>query len=291
MPPVFHHIPNRSGFHTVIACLVFGFAVYVIVVFAAYLSQSAIIFGTSGLTAQPPSRFGIETVSFFTSDGVRLKGWWVDTPGAKRAVLFFHGNRRQPADYTLRLRTLTDLGVKALLFDYRGFGQSEGRLRRESDIYRDGQAAWDYLHKDLQIPARDIVLWGRSMGGAVAVEIARRQAAGLLVLESTFFDLEEMARIHYPWLPTHYLLKYHFYNGAKISEVRSPVMVIHSPDDGYIPFDHGQRLFAAAPEPKIFLPTTGFHTESFDGRAAFRDQFFVQFNRMVDLGEAMARRP
>ena len=107
----------------------------------------------------------------------------MDTPGARRTVLFFHGNRRRPTDYALRLSTLAGLGVNAFLFDYRGFGQSEGCVRRESDIYLDGQAAWDYLHMDRQIPARDIILWGRSMGGAVAVEVARQQPAGLLVLE------------------------------------------------------------------------------------------------------------
>jgi hypothetical protein len=183
------------------------------------------------------------------------------------------------------------LGVKALLFDYRGFGQSEGNIRRESDIYLDGQAAWNYLHKNHRIPARDIVLWGRSMGGAVAVEIARHQPAGLLVLESTFFDLEEMARIHYAWLPTRYLLKYHFGNGEKVADVCSPVIIVHSPEDGYIPFDQGRHLFDLAPEPKILLPTAGLHTEFFDGRSDFRTQFFDHFKRMADLGEAMARRP
>ena len=291
MPFVLHHTPNRSGFGSLLACIMLGLLFYAIVVFAAYHTQSAIIFGTGGLTAEPPSRFGIEPVSFFTSDRVHLKGWWMDTPGAHRTVLFFHGNRRRPADYTLRLRTFAELGAKALLFDYRGFGQSEGSLRRESDIYLDGQAAWDYLHKDRRIPARKIILWGRSMGGAVAVEIARRQPAGLLVLESTFFDLEEMARIHYPWLPTRYLLKYHFYSGKKVSEACSPVIVVHSPEDGYIPFDQGRRLFNSAPEPKILMSTAGPHTEYFDGRSAFRKPFFDHFNRMADLGEAMAGMP
>lgn len=291
MLSVFHHTRNRPGLHSLLACLVFGAAVYVIVVFAAYHTQTAIIFGTAGLSAEPPSPFRIETVSFFSSDGTRLKGWWMDTPGARRVVLFFHGNRRRPTDYALRLKTLAELGVKAFLFDYRGFGQSEGCIRRESDIYLDGQAAWDYLHKDRRIAARDIVLWGRSMGGAVAVEMARRQAAGLLVLESTFFDLEEMARIHYRWLPTRYLLKYHFGNGKKVSEVCSPVIVIHSPEDGYIPFDQGRRLFDAAPPPKLLLPTAGPHTEPFDSRGAFRRRFFDHFNRMANIGKGMSARP
>jgi fermentation-respiration switch protein FrsA (DUF1100 family) len=291
MSSTFYHTPNRFGFHTLLACFILGFLIYVIVVIAAYYTQSAIIFGTGGLAAEPPSRFNIATVSFLTSDDVRLKGWWMDTPGAKRAVLFFHGNRRRPADYGQRLRTFAGLGVKALLFDYRGFGQSEGNIRRESDIYLDGQAAWNYLHKNHRIPARDIVLWGRSMGGAVAVEIARHQPAGLLVLESTFFDLEEMARIHYAWLPTRYLLKYHFGNGEKVADVCSPVIIVHSPEDGYIPFDQGRHLFDLAPEPKILLPTAGLHTEFFDGRSDFRAQFFDHFKRMADLGKAMARRP
>jgi fermentation-respiration switch protein FrsA (DUF1100 family) len=291
MPSAVHHSINRSECRTLLACLAVGVGAYILVVIAAYHTQSAIIFGSGGLAATPPARFGIETVSIPTSDGLHLNGWWLEASGTRRTVLFFQGNRRRPADHIQRLETLVDLGVNALFFDYRGFGRTEGCIRREEDIYRDGQAAWDYLRRNRRIPAGDIILWGRSMGGAVAVEVARHRPVGLLVLESTFYALEDMARIHYRWLPTRHLLKFHFRNGEKLPDVRAPVIVIHSPEDGYVPFDQGLRLFKAAPEPKILLSTSGHHFERFEGHRIHRQQFIDHFNRLAGLGKTMVWLP
>jgi len=290
MPPIHHYTKNCSGLRSMLACLVFGAGVYILVVIAAYHTQSAIIFHPGGLAVNPPKGFPIETVSIPTADGLRLNGWWLPASGTRRTVLFFQGNRLRASDHTLRLQTLAALGVNALLFDYRGFGQSAGRIRKEEDIYRDGQAAWDYLRHERRIPSEDIILWGRSLGGAVAVEVARHRPAGALVLESTFYALDEMARIHYRWLPTRTLLKFHFRNGAKLQDVRAPIIIIHSPDDGYIPFDQGQRLFEAAPQPKVLLVTTGHHLELFDGHAMYRQQFIDQLNRLTGATMSMAGR-
>jgi fermentation-respiration switch protein FrsA (DUF1100 family) len=291
MPSTTYHTTNRSGFRSLLACLLIGVGAYFLVVLAAFHTQSAIIFGHGGLAAAPPPRFPIETVLIPTSDGLRLTGWWLETPGARRTVLFFQGNRHRPTDHRRRLQTLSELGVNALLFYYRGFGHTEGLIRQEADIYRDGFAAWTYLRRVRGIPAGNIVLWGRSLGGAVAVEVARQRSAGLLVLDSTFFALEEMARIHYRWLPTRHLLHFHFHTGEKLADVDSPVIVIHSPEDGYVPFDQGQRLFKAARGPKILLTTSGFHTELFDGHRIYRQQFIAQFHRLADLAEAPSWRP
>lgn len=291
MPPTHRHTKNRSGLRSLLACLVFGAGVYILVVIAAYLTQSAIIFHPGGLAVNPPKGFPIETVSIPTANGLRLNGWWLPASGTRRTVLFFQGNRIRASDHTLRLQTLAALGVNALLFDYRGFGQTAGRIRREEDIYRDGQAAWNYLRHERGIPAGDIILWGRSLGGAVAVEVARHQPAGALVLESTFYTLDEMARLHYRWLPTRFLLKFHFRNGAKIRDVRAPVIIIHSPQDRYIPFVQGQRLFETAPEPKVLLTTTGHHLELFDRHPVYRQQFINQLNRLTRPNRLTARRP
>ncbi len=291
MPPIPQYTKNSSGLRSLLACLVLGAGVYVLVVIAAYHTQSTIIFHPGGLTVNPPEEFPIETVSIPTADGLRLNGWWLPASGTRRTVLFFQGNRLRASDHTLRLQTLAALGVNALLFDYRGFGQTAGHISREEDIYRDGQAAWDYLRHIRQIPAGDIILWGRSLGGAVAVEVARQQPAGALVLESTFYALDEMARIHYRWLPTRYLLKFHFRNGAKLQDVRAPIIIIHSPVDGYIPFTQGQQLFEAAPEPKVLLTTTGHHLELFDRHAIYRQQFIRHLNRLTHAGMSTASLP
>lgn len=291
MPPPHRNTANRSGWRSLRACLLFGAVVYILVAIAAYHTQSAIIFRPGGLTVNPPTEFPIKTVSIPTADGLRLKGWWLPAAGTRRTVLFFQGNRRQASEHTLRLQTLAALGVNALLFDYRGFGQTAGRIRREEDIYRDGQAAWNYLRHERRIPAEDIILWGRSLGGAVAVEVARHQPAGALVLESTFYALDEMARMHYRWLPTGTLLKFHFRNGAKLQDVRAPIIIIHSPDDGYIPCAQGQRLFEEAPEPKVLLTTAGHHLELFDRHPIYRQQFTSHLDRLTHARGPTARLP
>ena len=281
MPSADHHTTNRPGFRALLACLVFGLGVYILVTIAAYHTQSAIIFGTGGLAPAPPAGFLIEIISIPTEDGLRLNGWWLKSAGTKRTVLFFQGNRRRAVDHRQRLKTMVAMNANALFFDYRGFGQTKGRIRKEEDIYRDGLAAWNYLTRDRQIPARDIILWGRSMGGAVAVEMARRRPAGALVLESTFYALGDMARVHYRWLPTRHLLKFRFRSGEKLADVHSPVLVVHSPEDGYVPFDQGWRLFEAASPPKAMLTTSGHHLALFDRHTVYLQQFIDHLNRLT----------
>jgi hypothetical protein len=287
MPSAGQSITNRSGIGSFGACLVFGIGAYFLVVIAAYHTQPAIIFGAGGLAASPPSGLPIESVAIPTIDGLRLNGWWLQAPGAQRTVLFFQGNRRRACDHGQRIKTMVAMGVNALFFDYRGFGQTEGRIRREEDLYRDGLAAWNFLIRERRIPAGEIVLWGRSMGGAIAVEIAYRKPAGALVLESTFFALQDMARRHYRWLPTRYLLKFHFRSGEKMPQIHSPVIVIHSPEDGYVPFDQGRRLFMAAAGPKVLMTTTGHHLELFDRDTIQREQFIHHLNTMMDVGQSV----
>jgi fermentation-respiration switch protein FrsA (DUF1100 family) len=112
--------------------------------------------------------------------------------------------------------------------------------------------------------AEKIIIWGRSLGGGVAVETVHGKDAGALVLESTFYSMDEMARRRYWYLPTQLFLKFHFANGEKLIRIKSPVIIIHSVEDGYIPFSHATRLYAAANQPKTLIRTKGSHLDQFD---------------------------
>ncbi len=275
-------INKHTDAATIGACLAVGLVFYILIVIGAYYSQASIIFQTGGLTARPPEAFPIDPVTFETADGIRLNGWWLDTAAPRGTVLYFQGNRQSASEYRRRLRTFTALGVNALIFDYRGYGQSPGRIREEEDIYRDGLAAWSYLCRQRDIAPARLVLWGRSLGGAVAVEVACRREVGALVLESTFNSLADMARHQYGWLPTRHLLRFHFESGAKMGRVQAPLIVIHSPEDRYVPFVQAEKLFHQASSPKVLLKTSGSHLDLFESSPEHWRAFEAPWRRLIN---------
>ncbi len=157
-------MPGANNKHvdvaTIGACFIVGLGIYVLVIIAAYFTQASIIFSSGGLTARPPRGFPIAQVTFTTTDGLQLNGWWLDTAAPRCTVLYFQGNRRSPSEYRRRLSTFSRLGANAFIFDYRGYGQSPGQIRNEEDIYRDGLAAWEYLRRERAVAPQDIILWG-----------------------------------------------------------------------------------------------------------------------------------
>jgi hypothetical protein len=154
------------------------------------------------------------------------------------------------------------LGFNTLIFDYRGYGQSEGSPS-EDGIYRDAEAALTYLREDRGIPLKTIVYFGRSLGGSVAAWLAARTSPGALIVESSFTSAPDMAAQLYPLLPARMLTRLRYNTLEYLTRVTCPVLIIHSAEDEIIPFQHGQRLFAAAPEPKRFLEIHGDHNMGF----------------------------
>lgn len=246
------------------AICVFALIAYPMVIVAAHYTQSYAIFRSGGPSHDPPANLDIDQVNLATPDGERLHAWWLQSPGAEKTVLFYPPNSTNISYHDFRLKTFSEMGVNALLLDYRGYGKSSGRIKKETDIYTDGMTAWNYLIQEKGVAPETIIIWGRSLGGGVATEIARFKKIAGLVLESTFFSLDEIARYQYWFLPTTKLLKFHFENGQKLKSVSAPVVIIHSVNDDYIPFDHATRLFDAASFPKFIIKTTGTHLDSFD---------------------------
>jgi fermentation-respiration switch protein FrsA (DUF1100 family) len=149
-----------------------------------------------------------------------------------------------------------------LIFDYRGYGKSEGRPS-ETGTYRDADAAWRYLLDVRGIPAGGVVIFGRSLGAAVAADLASRTRPAAVILESAFTSVPDMAAGIYPWLPVRLLSRYRYDNLGKVARIDRPLLLVHSRQDEIIPFAHGARLFEQAHGPKQFLEIQGGHNDAF----------------------------
>jgi fermentation-respiration switch protein FrsA (DUF1100 family) len=225
-----------------------------------------------------PSDYGIdyESVDFATDDGLKLNGWWIPAANERAVLLFFHGNAGNIGDRLESVEIFRRLGLTVFIVDYRGYGISEGRPS-EKGTYLDGRAAWKYLTEERGIDPSHIVLFGRSLGAAVATELAVAHPPRALILESAFTSVPDMASRLFPWLPVRHVLGMRYDNLKRIGDIDRPLLIVHSRDDEIIPFEHGRRLFEAAAEPKEFLEIRHGHNDGFvlsgalysDGLAAF----------------------
>ena len=198
-----------------------------------------------------PREHGLDyaPLTLATADGERLDAWFVPAPQANAVVLILHGNAGNMSHRMDTIAMFHRLGYGVLIFDYRGYGRSTGRPSEEG-LYRDAVAAWDHLTRQRGIAPGQIVLFGESLGGAVAAWLAARERPGALVLSSVFTSAPELAADLYPWLPTRWMVRLRYDTRAALARVHCPVLLAHSPDDEIIPFRHGQTLYEAAPEPK-----------------------------------------
>ncbi|MFQ5707634.1 MAG: alpha/beta hydrolase [bacterium] len=205
-----------------------------------------------------PETFGLqpEDCYFTTPDGERLHGWYFAKDQAMATLLWCHGNAGNISDRLDNLDKLHQLPVNIFIFDYRGYGKSTGRPD-EHGLYLDAEAAFDYLVSRPDMDAKTIVVFGRSLGGAVAVDLATRRACAAMILESTFTSAKDMARSAFGLLPVSWIIKTKLNAIDKISSVRVPLLVLHGIKDQTVPFRLGRRLFDAANEPKEFYPIPG----------------------------------
>ncbi|MDH3639287.1 MAG: alpha/beta hydrolase, partial [Gammaproteobacteria bacterium] len=193
---------------------------------------------------------------------VRLHGWFSPATGAHHTVLFLHGNGGNISHRLDSLRIFNQLGLNTLIIDYRGYGLSTGSPS-EAGTYSDARAAWRYLLTGRGIKPEQIIIFGRSLGGAVAVWLAVNAPARALIVESGFTSIPELAAHHYPLLPTRWLSRYSYNSVERLMEIRIPKLVVHSRNDEIVPFGQGRRLFAAARDPKQFLEISGDHNLGF----------------------------
>jgi len=224
-----------------------------------------------------PAGLAFEDAWFEAPDGTRLHGWYVPHPNPRALVLWSHGNA---GNLSGRADLLEELHRRArvavLIYDYRGYGRSEGRPN-EAGILADARAARRWLAKREGVAEQDIVLLGRSLGGAVSVDLAAADGARGLILDGAFTSVPDVAAHHFPWLPVRWLLRTHLDALTKIERYQGPLLQIHGEADTVVPLELGRKLFAAAGEPKhmLILPGADHNDfppdEYFEAMLAFLD--------------------
>ena len=205
-----------------------------------------------------------EDVYFASLDGVQLNGWYFPAVKAgdrsRVAVLICHGNSGNVSHRTELCAWLRRQGVASFVFDYRGYGRSEGKPTEEG-TYLDAQAAHHWLQARGYAP-EGIIAYGESLGGAIATEVAVRERVGGLILQSTFTNMPTLGKELFPWLPVTWLGSIHYDPIGKLPKLRVPVLIFHSRGDRLVRFEHSQRNYAAANEPKVFHEVSGHHLEA-----------------------------
>jgi len=235
-------------------------------IFAGFLFifQSRYVYYPEHILVADPGNIGLdfESVCFEAADGVKLSGWFIPGEGAQGVILFCHGNAGNISHRLESIQIFHRLGLDVFIFDYRGYGQSEGKPT-EPGTYKDAEAAWRYLVEERQVNPGQVIIFGRSLGGAVASWLAQGRTPGALVLESTFTSLPDIAATLYPYLPVRLLLRFEYNTAEYLGGVDCPVLIVHSRDDEMMPSSHGRRLFEMARGPKQFLEISGTHNEGF----------------------------
>ena len=225
-----------------------------------------------------PAAIGLEheTLEITAEDGVRLHGWRIPHPEPRATVLFFHGNAGNISHRLDTIEILHGLGLEVVIFDYRGYGRSEGSPS-EAGLYRDAVAAARWVRDELGIPGQRLVYHGRSLGGALAARAAREHPPAGLILESTLASAPELARDLYPFYPTRLLTRLEYATVRDLDALELPTLIIHSPDDEIIPFRHAEALLEAAPAGSELHRIEGDHNTGFRLSGALYTEGIAQY--------------
>ena len=242
----------------VIALILLGVNVFV------YLQQPRMVFFPLKEIEQTPDQWGLryEQVTLKSTHGNRISGWYIPAEHADRALLFFHGNGGNISHRRESIEIFHHLGLNVLIIDYQGYGKSEG-TPGEQAMYDDGRAAFDYLVNERKFKKENIVVFGRSLGGAVAARITAEKQPGAAILESTFASVPDVASYYFPVMSKIIISRYRFNSMAQVRKIHCPLLVLHSKQDDVIPYMSGVKLYNAANNPRTFVEMAGDHNSGF----------------------------
>lgn len=244
--------------------------IYGLVVLLAWFFQERLLYlphvGREHIATPAERGLSWEQVDLETEDGLLLDAWWLPVEESRGSVLFLHGNAGNISHRLDSLQQFHRLGLSVLILDYRGYGRSEGRPS-EVGTARDARAGWDWLINERGVPSDELVLFGRSLGAAVAAELAASLEPSMqpaaVILESPFRSVPALGQQLYPFLPVRWLATLEYPTERYVAHIEAPLLVIHSQDDEIIPFAEGEAVFRAAGQPKELLAIRGGHNSGF----------------------------
>jgi fermentation-respiration switch protein FrsA (DUF1100 family) len=240
------------------------FIAYLALGLALYFMQPVFLYSPVQEVTYTPDELGLdfEKVFFKSGDGLMLNGWYIPADNSELTVLFCHGNGGNMMHNLDTINILYNMGVNCFIFDYRGYGNSEGKPGEEG-TYLDVRAAYKWLTEEKKILPDNIIAFGRSLGGSIATYLAKKVKVGCLIVESAFTSYVDIGRKFYPYMPVRWFARFSYRTIDYIKKVYCPVMIIHSRNDETIPFEFGLELYEAANEPKEFVEIFGSHNDGF----------------------------
>jgi len=234
---------------------------YLTIHVALFFLQERLLFFPSTQVAATPRDEGLafEPFSIPSTDGAQISGWYIPSPNARGVVLYHHGNAGNIGGRLGPAKHLHAQNLDVVMFDYRGYGDSTG-TPSEPGLLADSRAVYEWLVKEKSVAPDRLVLWGRSLGGAVAIATASERPCAGLVVESSFTSITDMATLQYPWLlGTRWLVRHPFDSGQRIERVPAPTLLAHGDDDGLIPVSHGHRLHEISGSTRPLVALQGGH--------------------------------
>lgn len=238
--------------------------VFFVFIFAyvKYFEKKGIYYPLKRIESSPQDiGLAYEDLFFKTADGLRLNGWFIPGEKSRATLLFCHGNAGNIGHRIGTIEIFHKLKLNIFIFDYRGYGRSEGRPSEEG-LYQDARAAYRYLVTEKGIEKEKVVVYGKSIGANVAIDLVSKEEVAAIISESGFSSAYDMGKKLFPWLPIKWIIGVKYDALTKIEKITIPKLIIHSQDDEIVPIQQGRKLFEAAPEPKEFYQMRGGHNEA-----------------------------
>jgi pimeloyl-ACP methyl ester carboxylesterase len=245
--------------------LIIGLAgIYILICLLLFFFQRFLIYFPDKTVFFNPNHINLkyEDVYYNTDDGVSINGWMIPADSSDTVIIFCHGNAGNISHRLESIQIFNRLSLDVFIFDYRGFGKSDGSIS-EDGTYLDAAGAWDYLVTQKNYRPSQIIIFGRSLGSGIASWLAREKNPVGLILESSFTSLPDLGAKIYPFFPVRLLARFNYPTLENLNHIACPILFIHSKEDEIIPYSLGLENFTSARDPKEFLEIKGSHNDGF----------------------------